>query len=340
MNPQEEKQSVDLHKVFFTSSHGLLAILMGYGMTLIAAYMATHYQRFRTIGLMVGGLALLPALVAFYNGICNTYFWGGEGLANYNYQILLFMVVTAAFVLMALAARMLLRMSGPPGAAPDDAKMYFMMSLGGAALCVLLSVYLAFFNERSLHLGQFLGALPRMFSLRLANLPAQAGGLILMIAIAFILGLLVYRDRAPLGLTLGLFALMPVASIMSHWAASEQRNHWFGYWYGHDMFCAPFTAPDGKLSYDPELRAAALKGTNADLVYPEIEHNTLLLGGTDPGRFCPTYMVFCESFIPHADQPAQDRHFDRRDVYIITQNALRRHVPGLSPRPIQPQPAD
>ncbi len=322
MNPQEEKQSVDLHKVFFTSSHGLLAILMGYGLTLIASYMATHYQKFRTVGLMVGGLALLPALVAFYNGICNTFFWGGEGLANFNYQILLFLVITAAFVLVALAAQMYLRMTGPAGAEQDEAKMFFMMSLGGGVLCVVASVIIAFFNDRSLHAGQFFGALPRMFSLRLSNLPAQAGGLIVVIAIVFLLGLIVYRDRAPLGLTLGLFALMPVASIMSHWATSEQRNHWFGYWYGHDMFSAPFTAPDGKLSYDPDLRAAALKGTNAALVYPEIEHNAIIYGGTDPGRFCPTYMIFCESFIPHNCQPEQDQKYDRRDVYIITQNAL------------------
>jgi tetratricopeptide (TPR) repeat protein len=33
-------------------------------------------------------------------------------------------------------------------------------------------------------------------------------------------------------------------------------------------------------------------------------------------------MIFCESFIPGHDQPKQDQHFDRRDVYIITQNAL------------------
>jgi tetratricopeptide (TPR) repeat protein len=33
-------------------------------------------------------------------------------------------------------------------------------------------------------------------------------------------------------------------------------------------------------------------------------------------------MIFCESFIPHHCQPEQDQNFDRRDVYIITQNAL------------------
>ena len=49
--------------------------------------------------------------------------------------------------------------------------------------------------------------------------------------------------------------------------------------------------------------------------------NTILFGGTDPGRFCPTYMIFCESFVPPKDKP-MDPAFDRRDVYLITQNAL------------------
>ena len=33
-------------------------------------------------------------------------------------------------------------------------------------------------------------------------------------------------------------------------------------------------------------------------------------------------MIFCESFTPHKCQPVEDQKFDRRDVYIITQNAL------------------
>src|SRR5882762_2635298 len=78
---------------------------------------------------------------------------------------------------------------------------------------------------------------------------------------------------------------------------------------------------DGQLSYDPQLRAEAMKGPNGKLVYPEMARNTILFGGTDPGRFCPTYMIFCESFIPPKCKP-RDPNFDRRDVYIITQNAL------------------
>ncbi|MCI0538321.1 MAG: hypothetical protein L0Z50_24200, partial [Verrucomicrobiales bacterium] len=70
----------------------------------------------------------------------------------------------------------------------------------------------------------------------------------------------------------------------------------FGYWFGHDMFTPPFG------------------------IYPEMARNTILFGGTDPGRFNPTYMIFCESFLPARFR--RDPNFDRRDVYLITQNAL------------------
>src|SRR5438876_6392775 len=52
-----------------------------------------------------------------------------------------------------------------------------------------------------------------------------------------------------------------------------------------------------------------------------MDRDTILFGGTDPGRFNPTYMIFCESFIPPSKKP-EDPAFDRRDVYLITQNAL------------------
>jgi len=112
----------------------------------------------------------------------------------------------------------------------------------------------------------------------------------------FLIAVLIFRNRFSLGVMLGLFALMPVHSILSHWFDNEQRGHLFGYWFGHDMFTPPFD------------------------VYPEMTKNAVLFGGTDPGRFCPTYMIFCESFIPAKER--RDPKFDRRDVYIITQNAL------------------
>jgi tetratricopeptide (TPR) repeat protein len=154
------------------------------------------------------------------------------------------------------------------------------------------------------------------------GLPVFGILILLGLAIIFLVCVAVCRERAPLMITLALFLAMPLYSGFSHWFHSEQRDHWFGYWFGHDMFTPPYVDSSGKLSYAAEGRAAAAKGTNAAMIYPEMARDAVLFGGTDPGRFCPTYMIFCESFIPGKDQPEQDQHFDRRDVYIITQNAL------------------
>ena len=70
---------------------------------------------------------------------------------------------------------------------------------------------------------------------------------------------------------------------------SSQRGHWFGWMYGHDMLA-------------------------------DLPPDSFVFGGTDPGRFVPTYMVFGESF--EKPQDRRDPKFDRRDLYIVTQNAL------------------
>jgi tetratricopeptide (TPR) repeat protein len=150
----------------------------------------------------------------------------------------------------------------------------------------------------------------------------HAGLILFGLTLLFIAILFLSKTRALISIALAIFALLPLHSVLSHWSDNEERGHWFGYWFGHDMFTPPFVAPDGKLSYDAKLREQAMKGTNGNLVYPEMTRDAILFGGTDPGRFCPTYMIFCDSFIPHNKQPEQDQHFDRRDVYIITQNAL------------------
>jgi len=72
----------------------------------------------------------------------------------------------------------------------------------------------------------------------------------------------VSRARAA-RVTLALFCLFPLHAGMSHWFHSEQRNHWFGYWFGHDMFTPPFVGPDNQLTYDAKLRDAAAKGPTA-----------------------------------------------------------------------------
>jgi tetratricopeptide (TPR) repeat protein len=126
----------------------------------------------------------------------------------------------------------------------------------------------------------------------------------LVLALAAIVLFLVSRERAPILPLLVLFGVLPLRSTISHWEENEQRGHLFGYWFGHDMFTPPFKDPK-----------------TGKPLYPEMERDTVLYGGTDPGRFNPTYMIFCESFIPPSKKP-HDPNFDRRDVVLITQNAL------------------
>ncbi len=252
MNTSPDRQSAELNKVFFIASHGIIAIMAGYGMALIASFMATHYGGFRRWGLLGGTIAALLGLYCL---------WDATG------------------------------------------KHYF--GIAGRVGLLELPHWIA-----------------QAFAKDQGGLPIFANLILVAIPFIFLFALFIYRNRGPVLITLALFAAMPLYSGLCHWAHSEQRNHWFGYWFGHDMFTPPFVAPDGTLSYDAKLREQVMKGHDGNLVYPEMTKDTILFGGTDPGRFCPTYMIFCESFIPHNCQPAQDQNFDRRDVYLITQNAL------------------
>jgi hypothetical protein len=237
LNPTPDKASADLIKVFLCSSHTIVASLIGYGMALTAAFMATHYQKFRLWGLAGGIVAVVLAIIFLWDTTGKHYFGPG----------------------------------GPPDSLSPSELFHW--------------IGLAFAKNQY-------------------GLPIYASLLLLTIAVVFVVALVFYRQRGPLLIALGLFAAMPLYSGLAHWRASDQRNHWFGYWFGHDMFTPPFTAKDGKP------------------LYPEMAKNAVLFGGTDPGRFCPTYIIFCESFTPHDCQPPLDQKFDRRDVYIITQNAL------------------
>ena len=111
-------------------------------------------------------------------------------------------------------------------------------------------------------------------------------------------------ERRWIQLSCLLLLALPVIPFERNWESCEKRNHDFGYQFGFRMFY-----PGGG--------------------YPPMEQDAFLYGGTDPGRFVPTYMIFSESFARPQDRyqsPYLDRtlcrNFDRRDVYIVTQNAL------------------
>src|SRR6185369_8271948 len=58
MNTTPDRQTADEAKVFFTASHAIVTIMMGYGFALLASYMSTHYASFRIVGLALGIVTL------------------------------------------------------------------------------------------------------------------------------------------------------------------------------------------------------------------------------------------------------------------------------------------
>jgi len=220
LNPQPDKQSMNLNKVFFTSSHVMVAMSIGYGLVLGSAWLILNYEEHRRWALMVGGVASLLAI------------W------------------------------------------------------------VMLVVYEPNTNVAEAAPFYRFGVEPSFDPLVRFTAVFTVGT-----AVVFLLLLIVSPKKFPLAGMLALFAFLPAKPMLSHWDDNEQHEHLFGYWFGHDMFTPPFN------------------------VYPKMAKDAILFGGTDPGRFNPTYMIFCESFIPASKKP-RDPEFDRRDVYLITQNAL------------------
>ncbi len=212
LNPPPDRQAQELNRVFFTPSHTLLVIWIGYGTALVLALMATHFRENRSLTIVAGAGALVMALYLVYNPL--------------------------------------------DGYPPEMRRVH--------PLDIFTSVFLV------------------------------------LCTAVFFGGVLLSRSRPPVVLALVLFAVLPIHSITSHWWKNEKAGHLFGYWFGHDMFEPPFG------------------------IYPSMAKGAVLYGGTDPGRFVPTYMIFCESFIPSSKKPL-DPEFDRRDVYLITQNALADH---------------
>jgi tetratricopeptide (TPR) repeat protein len=276
LNVSADRSTVELNKVFFTASHAIFAMMIGYGVTILAAYVAAHYERIRNWCFVGAGFAVVLALYCLVNAIGKLYF-------------------------------------GPAG----QMRVSWLPGKGWSGWG-----FLAFGPDGQFGLAQIPHWIAQAFTPNQYGLPVYANLLLVALPIIFLVALMIYRNRGPVFILLALFCITPLCSGLAHWYKCEQRNHWFGYWFGHDMFTPPFM-DNGKLSYDNTRRAELLKDSaQAKDIYPEMARNAILFGGTDPGRFCPTYIIFCESFIPHYCQPKQDQKFDRRDVYIITQNAL------------------
>ena len=339
LNVSPDRSTSELNKVFFTASHAFFAILIGYGITILAAYIATSYEKFRGWGLIGGGVAFVLAMYNLLDDTGTLYFGPAGGfVAEHTFLFGILMLGCLALLaglwlktyrwiqslndtafektfLFGLPAVLILSVIALKVRSPAD---YENITNG------VQSFIFAFVHSpgQILH-TQFPHYILLAFSKDQYGLPVFSNLILVVLPVLFLAALFFYRKHGPVLILLAIFAITPLCSGMLHWYKCEQRNHWYGYWFGHDMFTPPYVGADGKLTYDNVKRAELLKDPkNANRIYPEMDRNTILFGGTDPGRFCPTYSIFCDSFIPERCKPAQDTKFDRRDCYLITQNAL------------------
>ncbi len=245
LNPTPDRASRDLNKVFFTASYTVIAMFIGYGLTLIGAFMMTQYQKFRVWGIAGGGVAAALAL---------------STLADTTQTIF--------------------------GDKPDMSGFHL-----------------------------FFYALSRAFKRDQYALPLYAGMILLGLGVAFMLITFWSRARPRIYLALGLFTLLPVHSILSHWADNEQRGHLFGFWFGHDMF----TPPLWDLSEDDEGRG--------------------FVWGNRPRAFLPNVHDFLREFHP-AGEAARSRFRPAGCLHHHPERAGGRDVSGIHPLAVFPERAE
>ncbi len=312
LNPSPDRASRDLTRVFFTASHVFVAMLIGYGLTLIAALGIVRHELIRHWLPVAAPFIVVTALDTLASVIFGMH---GLGVASEGIRSVIYAVVCLG------TAFMLWRRH-------EEGGNGFLVAAGilGAVGLFIGTKGLIAVRDFQVSVGACVRVITEGIGYTLrhgdATLQVYGGVLIVLLTGAAVLLLWKKLEGRRLALLLAAFAAIPAYSALSHWFNNEQHGHLFGYWFGHDMFTPPFLNPNGNLSYDRTLRDQLMEDPEqARLIYPEMTRDAVLFGGTDPGRFCPTYMIFCESFIPPRCKPL-DPAFDRRDVYIITQNAL------------------
>ncbi len=138
--------------------------------------------------------------------------------------------------------------------------------------------------------------------------------LIIASVIAIVLG---HRSSARIA-AVGLALILPMALVLQNGydkeqikivGGAEENGHDFGWQFGNYQL----TGIDG-ISNDLKWAKSEAEFQEIWKQYPtpgypkEMETNAIYFGGTDPGRFVPTHLIYCMKVRP--------------DVYLITQNAL------------------
>ena len=289
LNFAPDRQSISISAPLFALGHAFIAMFVAYGLVIACAYMATQYGAMRR-WLLLGALCALDLMLFTLVWNCQTLIGNldDEIAARYGFLKVVCWILAATAIVILRKNRL-----------QDDR----MLSVGLPGMFVFISFALTFVAIVQNHPGltgfsNLFHNIIHAFEPYQYGLTVFAALILLGMGLIYLFAVWALRQRTVLAVALAAFSAFPVYSIMTHWSHCEQRNHFFGYWFGHDMFTPPFG------------------------IYPKMARNAIEFGGTDPGRFVPTYMIFCESFTPDKDKPAFDPTFDRRDVYLITQNAL------------------
>jgi tetratricopeptide (TPR) repeat protein len=219
-------------------------------------------------------------------------YWGRLGKTFYYYGDNLQLNFTVPLIFLTLAVLFYLRRC-------DGAQVNWFLFLGAAFFCVgfmllIIAPQEGFDYERNLQYKVF-----HLQSHCIFVLLMSYGALALMVYLHELMPEVYARFGVKAFGAPALFlSLLP---LWSNFDGCSQAGHWFGYDFGADMM-------------------------------RDMDKNAVFFGGSDPGRFVPTYMAFVESQQPDAwkadwaldpQGTAKVGHgFDRRDVTVITQNAL------------------
>jgi tetratricopeptide (TPR) repeat protein len=97
--------------------------------------------------------------------------------------------------------------------------------------------------------------------------------------------------------------------ILRAFGSAEQRGHHYGWYFGNwSLRGVEGIVEDLRHELDPDMFERVWASYPDPAYPPPVSQDAIFFGGTDPGRFVPTYMIYSARTRP--------------DVYLVTQNAL------------------
>lgn len=131
------------------------------------------------------------------------------------------------------------------------------------------------------------GAILTVYMLHRLYAPVVHGGVAALAVLVVLPGVPLYKNATD-------------AKFLAEIGACEMNGHNFGWYFGYYQLMGAEGIQEELLPDDPPLPNPSYP--------PKMDPNAIFFGGTDPGRFVPTYMLFSAKVRP--------------DVHLFTQNAL------------------